>query len=43
MGFAHEYHHEKDGVGLTPEDDFLLSLCFCPACLARAAEAGDRR
>ena len=36
MGFAHEYHHEKDGVGLTPEDDFLLSLCFCPACLARA-------
>ncbi|TIQ22565.1 MAG: hypothetical protein E5X54_35460, partial [Mesorhizobium sp.] len=19
MGFAHEYHHEKDGVGLTPE------------------------
>lgn len=40
MGFAHEYHHEKDGVGLTPEDDFLLSLCFCPACLARAASAG---
>jgi len=40
MGFAHEYHHEKDGVGLTPEDDFLLSLCFCPSCLARAACAG---
>ncbi|RWX69134.1 hypothetical protein EN780_07125 [Mesorhizobium sp. M4B.F.Ca.ET.089.01.1.1] len=40
MGFAHEYHHEKDGVGLTPEDDFLLSLCFCPSCLDRAAEAG---
>ena len=40
MGFAHGYHHEKDGVGLTPEDDFLLSLCFCPACLARAAAAG---
>ncbi|MDW6022940.1 hypothetical protein SAZ10_14350 [Mesorhizobium sp. BAC0120] len=40
MGFAHEYHHEKDGVGLTPEDDFLLSLCFCPSCLARAAKAG---
>lgn len=40
MGFAHEYHHEKDGVGLTPEDDFLLSLCFCEACLARAARAG---
>ena len=40
MGFAHEYHHEKDGVGLTPEDDFLLSLCFCPSCLARAKRAG---
>jgi hypothetical protein len=40
MGFAHEFHHEKDGVGLTPEDDFLLSLCFCDACLARAAQAG---
>ncbi|MGI3900678.1 MAG: hypothetical protein ACRYGP_10205 [Janthinobacterium lividum] len=40
MGFAHGFHHEKDGVGLCPEDDFLLSLCFCPACLARAAKAG---
>ena len=40
MGYAHGYHHEKDGVGLTPEDDFLLSLCFCPACLSRAARAG---
>jgi hypothetical protein len=40
MGFGHEYHHEKDGVGLTDEDDFLLALCFCDACLARAAAAG---
>lgn len=40
MGFAHEYHHEKDGVGLTAEDDFLMSLCFCPACLERAGRAG---
>ncbi len=40
MGFVHGFHHEKDGVGLCPEDDYLLSLCFCPACLARAAEAG---
>ena len=39
MGYAHGYHHEKDGVGLLPEDDLLLSLCFCPACLARAARA----
>jgi hypothetical protein len=42
MGFAHGFHHEKDGVGLTPEDDFLLSLCFCPACLARAWTARKR-
>jgi hypothetical protein len=40
MGFAHEYHHEKDGVGLMPEDIFLLSLCFCPSCLARSKNAG---
>ncbi|WP_064685104.1 hypothetical protein [Rhizobium bangladeshense] len=40
MGFAHEYHHEKDGVGLNAEDDFLLSLCFCDHCTARAARAG---
>jgi hypothetical protein len=40
MGFAHGYHHEKDGVGLSPEDDFLLSLCFCESCIARAAKAG---
>ncbi|MEF0941267.1 hypothetical protein [Rhizobium sp. BR 362] len=40
MGFAHEYHHEKDGVGLNAEDDFLLSLCFCDHCAARATKAG---
>ena len=40
MGFAHEFHHEKDGVGLTAEDDFALSLCFCDSCLARASKAG---
>lgn len=40
MGFVHGYHHEKDGVDLTAEDDFLLSLCFCNSCLTRAAAAG---
>ncbi|MDQ6435274.1 hypothetical protein RB623_14545 [Mesorhizobium sp. LHD-90] len=40
MGFAHEFHHEKDGVGMLAEDDFLLSLCFCPHCMARARQAG---
>jgi hypothetical protein len=33
MGVAHEFHHEKDGVGLTAEDDFALSLCFCASCV----------
>src|ERR1700739_1977740 len=40
MGFAHEHHREKDGDGLTAEDDFLLSLCFCESCRARAGTAG---
>jgi hypothetical protein len=40
MGYGHGFHHEKDGVGLTSEDDFLLSLCFCDACAKRASEAG---
>lgn len=40
LGFAHEYHHEKDGVGLTAEDDFALALCFCESCRARAAKTG---
>ena len=40
MGFEHEYHHEKDGVGLNAEDDFLLSLCFCDHCMERARAAG---
>lgn len=38
LGFAHEYHHEKDLVGLPPEGDFLLSLCFCPHCEARGQD-----
>ena len=40
MGFAHGYHHEKDGLGLLPEDEFLLGLCFCDHCRARAMAAG---
>jgi len=40
MGFAHGYHHDKDGVGLTAEDEFFMSLCFCDACLKRAKKAG---
>ena len=40
MGFAHGFHHEKDGLGLLEEDIFLLGLCFCRHCRA-AAEAAD--
>jgi hypothetical protein len=40
MGFSHGFHHEKDGVGLAPEDDFALALCFCEHCIAAAGRAG---
>ena len=40
MGFAHGYHHEKDGLGLLPEETFLLGVCFCDHCLARADGGG---
>jgi len=40
MEFVHGFHHEKDGVGLHPEDDFLLSLDFSEAAMARAKKDG---
>ena len=40
MGFSHGFHHEKDGLGLTPEEDFLLGLCFCTHCRQAAMAAG---
>jgi len=40
MGHAHEFHHEKDGIGLTALQDFLFSLCFCPSCVERARKEG---
>jgi hypothetical protein len=40
MGFDHGFHHEKDGLGLLPEETFLLGVCFCSHCLSRAATAG---
>ena len=40
MGFDHGFHHEKDGLGLLPEDRFLLGLCFCDHCMTRARSAG---
>ncbi len=40
MGFDHGFHHEKDGLGLLPEDRFLLGVCFCDHCMTRARSAG---
>ena len=40
MGFSHGFHHEKDGLGLTDEDIFLLGLCFCSHCRAAALRMG---
>lgn len=40
MEYLHGYHHEKDAVGLTEKDQFLLSLCFCDSCKKRALKEG---
>ncbi len=40
MGFAHEYHHEKDGICLSAYEDFLFSLCFCESCMTKGENAG---
>ena len=33
QGYAHGYHHEREGIELTIAARFLLGLCFCPACV----------
>ena len=38
--FRHGYHHDRSFVDLGPVEEFLLGLCFCPHCLARAEAAG---
>jgi hypothetical protein len=38
--FTHGYHHERAFVETTPLTSFLLSLCFCEACVSAAAEHG---
>lgn len=40
MGFAHRFHHEIYGVRLNACQEWLLSLCFCDARSAKAAESG---
>ncbi len=36
QGYTHGFHHEREGIPLTPPVRFLLGLCFCPSCARRA-------
>jgi hypothetical protein len=38
--FRHGYHHDRCFVELGPVEEFLLGLCFCAHCRARAQAAG---
>jgi hypothetical protein len=40
LGIQHGVHHELFLHPLGEAERMLLSLCFCPHCLARASEAG---
>ena len=39
QGYTHGFHHEREGIVLTPPIRFLLGLCFCPSCARRASLA----
>ena len=42
QGYAHGFHHEREGIPLSSATRFLLGLCFCPSCTKRAtAESVD--
>lgn len=36
QGYAHGFHHEREGIELTQAARMLLGFCFCPSCLLRA-------
>ncbi len=36
QGYAHGYHHEREGIELNIAARFLLGLCFCRSCLKSA-------
>jgi len=40
QGYAHGFHHEREGIPLPTLVRFLLGFCFCDACAARARGAG---
>jgi hypothetical protein len=39
QGYSHGFHHEREGIALTPATRFLLGLCFCASCEQKAREA----
>jgi hypothetical protein len=39
-GLRHGHHHELIGVSWGAVEEFFMGLCFCPACLERAAADG---
>ena len=40
MGYAHNSHHDKASIGLTPLHHFLLSVCFCEHCAKQIEQRG---
>lgn len=38
--YRHGHHHEFELIDLPPAAETPLGTCFCPACLARARDAG---
>lgn len=40
QGYTHGFHHEREGIPLTPAAQFLLGLCFCEACVKGSMAAG---
>ena len=39
QGYAHGFHHEREGIELNVAARFLMGLCFCPSCVKRAHAA----
>ncbi len=39
-GLRHGHHHELIGISWGAIEEFLMGLCFCPACIERAGAAG---
>jgi hypothetical protein len=37
---AHGHHHQRDLTSLSPLEQELMALCFCPSCTRKAGAAG---